>query len=227
MRIQGGCHVSQDSPGFNQKFWMSSWYCSILCRISRHEPVKLAAANRKVDRRTLKTRATLLSVFRELVLSRGYVAVTVNDIIRHANIGRSTFYLHFSSKQNLLKYSLDTLCARLAACVDGDVTVERLVALLEHFLEQRHLNRVFFEDPIRSIWVERLASLIRQAMHSHPGLSRGGQRLPRSLVAITIAEMQIAMITHWLRGHRSVAPERIADAIVTNTRALLAPTGVP
>jgi AcrR family transcriptional regulator len=189
--------------------------------------VKLAAANRKVDRRTLKTRATLLSVFRELVLSRGYVAVTVNDIIRHANIGRSTFYLHFSSKQNLLKYSLDTLCARLAACVDGDVTAERLETLLEHFLEQRHLNRVFFEDPIRSIWVERLASLIGRALHGHPGLARGGRRLPRSLVAITIAEMQIAMITHWLKGAHSVAPERIAAAILTNTRALLAATGLP
>ena len=206
---------------------MSSSYCSILFRISRPEPVKLAAANRKVDRRTLKTRATLLSVFRELVLSQGYGAVTVNDIIRRANIGRSTFYLHFSSKRNLLKHSLDTLCARLAACVDGDVTAERLVALLEHFLEQRHLNRVFFEDPIRSIWVERLASLIGQALHGHPGLPRGRHRLPRSLVASTIAEMQIAMITHWLRGAGSVAPERIANAILTNTRALLAPTGVP
>jgi AcrR family transcriptional regulator len=149
---------------------MSSPYCSILCRIRRPCLAKLAAANRKVDRRTLKTRAALLSAFRELVLSQGYTAVTVGDVIRHANIGRSTFYLHFSGKRNLLKHSLDGLCTGLAACVDGNVAPERLVPLLEHFRDQRYLNRVFFEDPIRSIWVGRLAHLIEQLLRGHPGL---------------------------------------------------------
>jgi AcrR family transcriptional regulator len=160
------------------------------------------------------------------VLSRGYTAVTVGDIIRHANIGRSTFYLHFSGKRNLLKHSLDGLCTGLAACVDGNVAPERLVPLLEHFRDQRYLNRVFFEDPIRSIWVGRLAHLIEQILRGHPGAPHGRHRLPRSFVASTIAEMQIAMITHWLRNVASVTPERIADAILTNTRALLMPAPV-
>jgi AcrR family transcriptional regulator len=180
----------------------------------------LAAANRKPDRRTLKTRAALLSAFRDLVLSQGYAAVTVGDIIRHANIGRSTFYLHFTSKQDLLRHSLDTLCARLAACVDSDVAPERLVPLLEHFREQRHRNGVFFEDPIRSIWVGRLARLIEQKLRGHSGSARERYPLPRSLVACTIAEMQIAMITHWLRSAGSVSPERFATAILGNTCAL-------
>jgi AcrR family transcriptional regulator len=194
---------------------------------SQPYPAKLAAANRKADRRTLKTRAALLSAFRELVLSYGYTAVTVDDIVRHADIGRSTFYLHFSSKRNLLKHSLDVPSTGLAACVEGDLAPERLVPLLEHFREQRYLNRIFFEGPIRSIWVERLAHLISLKLRRHPGPPRDRCLLPRSFVAWTIAEMQIAMITHWLRNANSVTPERIATAILTNTRALLPTSRIP
>jgi AcrR family transcriptional regulator len=174
-----------------------------------------------VDCRTLKPRAALLSAFRDLVLSHGYAAVAVGDIIRHANIGRSTLYLHFTGKQDLLKHSLEVPCTGLAACVDLDITPERLVPLIEHFRNQRHLNRVFFEDPIRSIWVCRLATLIGQKLRGRPAPSRAPHVLPRSLVASTIAEMQVAMITHWLRTAASVSPEHIAAALLTNTRALL------
>ena len=163
----------------------------------------------------------LLSVFRELVLSRGYTAVTVGDIIRHANIGRSTFYLHFSSKLNLLRHSLDGHCTTLAGCVDADVAPEHLVPLLGHYREQRHRNSIFFEDPIRSIWVQRLAHLIEQKLREHPSPPRERNSLPRSLVAWTIAEMQIAMIIYWLRSAGSVTLERLAAAILSNTRALL------
>jgi AcrR family transcriptional regulator len=194
---------------------------------SQPQNAKLAAASRKADRRTLKTRAALLSAFRDLVLSRGYTAVAVDDIIRHANIGRSTFYLHFSSKRDLLKHSLDGPCTGLAACVERDLAPERLVRLLEHFRGQRHLNRVFFEDPIRSVWVQRLAHLIEQKLGGHPGPPRDRFLLPRSFVAWTIAELQIATITHWLRNACSVTPERLANAILTSTRALLPTSQMP
>jgi AcrR family transcriptional regulator len=189
----------------------------------RAHPVsaKLAAVNRKIDRRTLRTRAALLSAFRELVLSRGYAAVAVGHIIRRANIGRSTFYLHFSSKQDLLKHSLASLCTGLVACVDGDFVHQRLVALLQHFREQRYLNGIFFEDPIRSIWVGCLAKLIENKLRVYLVSSHDRRLLPRSLLASTIAEMQIAMIIHWLRYAGSVTPERLAAALLTSTRALL------
>jgi len=181
----------------------------------------LVAANRKVDRRTLKTRAALLTAFRDLVLSHGYAEVAVGDIIRRAQIGRSTFYLHFASKQALLNHSLDVPSAGLAACVDRHIAAERLVPLLEHFRSQRHLNRVFFEDPIRSIWVYRLATLVGQKLRGRTAPSRLPPVLPRSFVASTIAEMQIAMITHWVRTAASVPAERVAVALLNNTRALL------
>src|ERR1700724_1800395 len=117
---------------------------------------------RKVDRRTERTRAALLSAFAELILSRGYAAVGVGDIIRRANVGRSTFYLHYARKDALLKESLKHPSNALAACARGETTARMLIPLLEHFREQRILNRVFFEHPVRAVWVKSLAALLER-----------------------------------------------------------------
>ncbi|HWX26647.1 MAG TPA: hypothetical protein VNZ53_04315 [Steroidobacteraceae bacterium] len=46
--------------------------------------------------------------------------------------------------------------------------------------------------------------------------------IPRSLLALTVAEMQIALITNWLTHGTTVKPDVIAKALVTSTRAMLA-----
>jgi AcrR family transcriptional regulator len=178
--------------------------------------------NRKVDRRTERTRAALMSAFVELILSRGYEAVAVEDIARRANVGRSTFYLHYARKEALLKESLERVSSALAACARGDATAQMLTPLLEHFREQRSLNRVLFEYPVRSLWVKSLAALIERNLAPISAAGRRRPLIPRSLVALTVAEMQIGLITHWLNGALSLKSDLIAEALVLNTRAMLA-----
>ena len=160
--------------------------------------------------------------FVELVLKEGYEATGVGDIIRKANVGRSTFYLYYSSKEALLAASLERPCSGLAACAGGDATPQMLIPLLEHFRGQHSLNRVFFEHPVRRLWVKRLAVVIERKVALGSRASRGRRpRMPWSLLALTIAEMQIALIVHWLTGPVAVKSEVIAEALVFNTRAML------
>ena len=53
---------------------------------------------RKPDRRTERSRSALMSAFIAILLSDGYDAVTVERVAERANVGRSTFYMHFKSK---------------------------------------------------------------------------------------------------------------------------------
>jgi AcrR family transcriptional regulator len=50
------------------------------------------------DRRILRTRRSLLDALVGLILEKGYEAVTVQDVIDRADVGRSTFYAHFHDK---------------------------------------------------------------------------------------------------------------------------------
>jgi AcrR family transcriptional regulator len=171
------------------------------------------------DRRIQRTRQALVSAFIELVLTQGYEGLTAEDISRKANVGRSTFYLHYANKAALLAESIRNPSGKMAACVGGDITSQQLLPLLEHFREQRKVNRTFFADPIRSLWVKSLAALIEPRLAARIGGIRPD--FPRSFVAVMIAEMQIALITHWLTCRSTLKAELIAATLVANTRAML------
>jgi AcrR family transcriptional regulator len=177
------------------------------------------------DRRVQKTRLALMSAFVELLLTRGYEVLTAAQISRHANVGRSTFYLHYANKEELLAESLKNHSTRLAACVGGNVTPQQLVPLLDHYREQRSANRAFFGDPIRSLWVRSLAGLIESRLNAQVDGRRPA--LPRPLVGLMIAEMQIALITHWLAHRFALKSEVIAASLLASTQAMLSALGRP
>lgn len=57
--------------------------------------------NDKQDRRVQRTRKLLRNALMQLVDEKGYDAVTIQDITERANLGRTTFYLHYQSKDEL------------------------------------------------------------------------------------------------------------------------------
>jgi len=174
---------------------------------------------KKPDRRTERSRNALMSAFVHIVLSEGYEAVTVERVADKANVGRSTFYMHYKGKEDILKQSMTHPSQPLASIVGGDMAPEALLPILKHFQEQRRTNRIFFNWPIRPIWVKCLAEMIE------PRVATAARRtrpiLPAPLIALQIAEAQIALVAHWLQGHAAAKPEAVAEALVAETRALL------
>src|SRR5258708_9084151 len=69
----------------------------------------MAMAKNAIDRRICRTRAMLQHALNSLILKKRYEAITVQDICDAANVGRSTFYAHYTSKDDLKRKGFEKL----------------------------------------------------------------------------------------------------------------------
>jgi AcrR family transcriptional regulator len=114
------------------------------------QKVRETNMNGTTDRRTARTRRALQDALITLILRKGYEAVTVQDIIDEADIGRSTFYAHYTGKEDLLRGRFDELrvdldaAQRTAAAGCNGHSEEPLAfsrAMFEHACRYKHVYR--------------------------------------------------------------------------------------
>lgn len=73
---------------------------------------------RRPDRRVVRTRAAIDRAFRDLLATTPYEKITVSAIARRANINRKTFYLHYSSVDDLLVHIIEKAVINAAESAD-------------------------------------------------------------------------------------------------------------
>ena len=101
-----------------------------------------------------KTRKAIYQAFLQLLNQKDYEAITVQEIIDLADVGRSTFYSHYESKELLL----DELCQKL---------FHHLFERAEYLSPQDYLAHIFQhfkknQDHVTSLLLSKNDYFIRQ-----------------------------------------------------------------
>ena len=178
-------------------------------------------AKRAIDRRVARTRGMLQHALISLILKQDYEAITVEDICEAANVGRSTFYAHYSSKDDLKRRGLEehlrTLLAdrqkdALATPEDRDRSLGFSLTMFEHARDHIDLYRALVGGrggtvslgQIRQI----LSDLVRNEFAATVG-NNSGDTIPRELVVQYVAGAYMAVLTWWLDGGAKLPPNRI------------------
>jgi AcrR family transcriptional regulator len=106
--------------------------------------------NRKTDRRTRRTCERLGMALLELLQDRPIGQITVQQVLDRAQVGRSTFYLHFSGKEDLLLSQLEVFLETMSLWLSRNGERSRRVApvaeMFEHIGSQRRIWRALQES---------------------------------------------------------------------------------
>src|SRR3981189_3348046 len=109
-----------------------------------------------IDRRIPRTRAMLQHALTSLILKKGYEAITIQDICDEANVGRSTFYAHYTSKDDLKRKGFEHLRKELvdrqreAQAASGEIKDRSLsfsLTMFEHARDHIDLYRARVAAP--------------------------------------------------------------------------------
>ncbi len=179
-------------------------------------------APQKPDGRRLRTRRACLGAFIDLLLTSDYESLTVNAVIERAKVGRSTFYEHFTGKEDLLRAVVSNPLALLADGLDEAADPAPLAGVLAHFRAQRPLARRLLGGEARTMMVRSLAGLIAERLGA--AWPRGkAAAAPLRLAALAVAELQLGMVGHWLEQSVAECPaEAYARILAQASRAVAA-----
>jgi AcrR family transcriptional regulator len=161
-----------------------------------------------MDARAERSRAALMAAFLQLVLRHRYGAISVDRLIREAGVARSTFYEHFSGKDELLVASLRGPFRPLADAVRQDASLAALEAILQHFWVNRALAPSIFAGATGKRASGVLVAMIEERLRSDGPLS-----VPPALLALQIAGLQLTAVGAWLDGTQVCSARDLALAI--------------
>lgn len=187
------------------------------------------------DLRILKTKYAIIEAFGNLIFSKCFKDITIKEICEKANVNRSTFYLHFEDKEQLLMQSIYDVMFRMnemavERCktndigeyykVISDVTFTILTEYKQDLKRLFSYNEIsLFFEPAQSYLSFNINRHIKQIKKSGKGVD-----LPSSLIAEFYSGGIISLAKWWIFTDIFVSQDKFKELIYILLSSFLAVT---
>lgn len=184
----------------------------------------------KPDRRVQRTRELLQKALIELIGERRYDAITIQDIVDRANVGRTTFYLHYSNKDELFMscheaivsgfHSLHSLSREELLSPEAP---PGMTSAYRHLEETRALLYPIFQSKDSLLLLRRIRDWSAQEIKAslRTAFAEANSTIPFDVLANYLAGAQIALVQWWLEKRRPHTPENLAQTFHRLQRAAI------
>ena len=164
----------------------------------------------KQDRRIQRTQQAIWEAFFSLLVEKGYENVSVQDIVERANIGRTTFYAHYSDKEDLLNNALNQLFLGLgnALELEGSKDITPARGLFEHVNSMEQLQQAFDFEVIAKKFHTEIVIIVKQKL-----LQRSTKKVDKQLLemkAEVVSGGLIALLKWWLKEGKPYSADEMA-----------------
>ncbi|MGC4048803.1 MAG: TetR/AcrR family transcriptional regulator [Paludibaculum sp.] len=174
---------------------------------------------RKKDRRVERTQHLLQAALLALIKEKEFDAISVQEIIDRANVGRATFYAHYDNKEDLLESGFEDLRLKLKerqseARARAGSPEDQLFAFSHHLLDHADENREILPAMvsqrggalIQHLLRHLLVRVVREDVNTM--LPKGGA-VPKEAIVQFIAGGLYGLMMWWLGGKRRLSVDEL------------------
>lgn len=176
----------------------------------------------RFERRKRRTHKALKHAALDLVLEKGYDAVTIQDIVDRADYGRGTFYIHFDDKESIVwEIIMDGLNE---ANQQGERRYQEggyppgylgYLITFEHAQKNSDLYRLMMGSQGSSLLSHQVAQVLAGQIEQS---IRAGEYMPKpdipaEVMAQTIVGALVRLVFWWLEAPNDFAPRQMADML--------------
>jgi AcrR family transcriptional regulator len=166
--------------------------------------------------------AALVEALVGLCAAKEYASITVADIARKAGLNRSTFYLYFEDKDDLVERGFELFLSSLSerfkerpmGMGEEDWLIARLVGLFELVDERRAFFMALFSGmgmaPLYSRATAFLEKFLLELRVSALGHAAGPHVPPEPVLARAILSTLLGLISYWLDNPRAASAADMA-----------------
>ncbi len=180
--------------------------------------------NERVDRRVQRTRQLLNDALMSLIVEKGYEAITVQNIIDRANLGRSTFYAHYRDKEDLLLSGMEELVHSIIWRVEDPPAGDEGCGENNHIISTAPLFRYtethqrFYQAMVGKQGIDAVIQTTHAHLSGHvqeqlEQLLPEGQNplVPLPVMANFLAGSLLTLLTWWLDNDVPYPPARMDE----------------
>src|SRR6266851_174281 len=171
-----------------------------------------------MDRRSARTRRALHEALISLILRKGYDAITVQEIIDQADIGRATFYAHYRGKEDLLRGGFDALRAELKAArgtalskrgagQDGPLAFS--LAMFEHACAYRDVYRAMVGGRGGIVAIHEIRRVLSEMVKEELSAFQDDGAVSRELALHFVVSTFLTVLTWCLERKSKLAPSEV------------------
>jgi AcrR family transcriptional regulator len=186
----------------------------------------------KTDRRIQRTRDLLQRALIELINERGYDTITIQHIVDRANIGRTTFYKHYNSKDELFMSCHEAMLNEFHINPRHPLSREELLspeipsemAPAYHHLEQKRARLYpIFQGQDSPLILRQIRDRSAREIEVNLRVTFGEVKsnIPLEILANYLAGAQVALMQWWLEKRRPHSAENLARTFHLLQRAAI------
>ena len=186
----------------------------------------------KTDRRVQRTRELLQKALIELIGERGYDAITIQDIVDRANVGRTTFYVHYSSKDELFITCHEAIVSKFRIGPLHPLSREELLSpeappgltsAYRHLEDAQALLYHIFQGKDSLLILRRIRDWNAQEIEAvlRAAFVEADSTIPFDVLANYLAGAQIALVQWWLEKRQPHKLENLAQTFHRLQRAAI------